>query len=211
MPTINTELQHRLCSGLEVMEIQLHNQQIEQLLQLVQLLVQWNKAYNLTSVREPMQMIGYHLLDSLSLMPFIATGPILDIGTGAGFPGLPLAIAYPNFNFTLLDSNGKKIRFVRQVILELGLNNVTPVQARIEAYIATTKFAIVVARALASLAQLIAWANNLLQPQGTLFACKGNNVHAELASFEAKLVKLHQVTVPYIQGDRIIVEFSQLL
>jgi len=204
----NLELKQRFCTGIDMMEIKLNDNQIENSLQLIQLLVQWNKAYNLTSIRDPIEMIGYHLLDSLSLMPFIHTSPILDIGTGAGFPGLPLAIAYPELTFTLIDSNGKKIRFVRQAITELKLKNVIPIQTRIETYIPTTKFPIIIARALASLSQLSIWANKLLTPEGRLFACKNNNANQELVTINSALVKLHQLHVPYVKSTRVLYDIK---
>jgi 16S rRNA (guanine527-N7)-methyltransferase len=205
----NVELQQRLCNGLAVMKIDLNIDQIQCLLQLVQLLIQWNRSYNLTAIREPMQMISHHVLDSLSLLPFIQTTPILDLGTGAGFPGLPLAIACPELTFTLLDSNGKKIRFVRQVIMELKLHNVTPIQARIENYVATTKFPTIIARALAPLSQLTLWADKLLTPNGTLLALKSKNIATELACMNPAQISQHKLQVPYIEGERVLVAFRK--
>lgn len=208
---VNNMLQHiaiqqHLNAGIGAMNLNLNSNQIKLLLKLLHLLTQWNKAYNLTAIKSPIDMVGYHLLDSLSLVPYINATPVLDMGTGAGFPGLPLAIVHSELNFTLLDSNGKKVRFIRQAILELGLKNVQVVQTRIEAYIDTIKFAIVVARALASLSQLMLWADPLLTSQGTLLALKGRNVHSELTCINAKLVKLYQLKIPYVEGERIIVE-----
>ncbi len=106
----------------------------DQLLHYHALLHKWNQAFNLTAVRDPLEMIDRHLLDSLSLLPYVEGKRVLDMGTGAGLPGIPLAICLPQTQFVLLDSNGKKIRFVRQAMMELGLQNVEPVQARLEAY-----------------------------------------------------------------------------
>lgn len=201
-------IQQRLEAGIETMNLALNNSQIELLLKLLNLLTQWNQVYNLTAIRSPIDMVGYHLLDSLSLIPYINSTPILDLGTGAGFPGLPLAIVHSELTFTLLDSNGKKVRFVRQAILELGLNNVNVVQDRIENYTNTTKFAIVVARALAPVSQLLAWTKPLLKTHGMLLALKGKNIHTELTSVNSELIKLHHLKIPYVEGQRIIVELT---
>lgn len=146
------------------------------------LLERWNRAYNLTAVRDPEQMVPRHLLDSLAVLPWVTRGPVLDLGTGAGLPGIPLAIARPKLGFTLIDSNGKKTRFVRQAVLELGLENVEVIQARLEAYQPEHKFATIVARALAPLPSLYSGARALATEDARLLALKGSQAAAELAA-----------------------------
>lgn len=151
----------------------------------ISLLARWNRAFNLTAVRDPRSMVPRHLLDSLAVLSWVSRGPVLDLGTGAGLPGIPLAIARPGLTFTLLDSNGKKTRFVRQAVLELRLTNVEVVQSRLEAYRPPHKFATIVARALAPLPQLIAGAQPLAGPEGRLLALKAHLSGDELAALEA--------------------------
>lgn len=207
----NFEVKQRLEDGTKSLGLELTFIQIQQMLELMQLLVQWGQVYNLTAVREPLEMVGQHILDSLALLPYLKEHPVLDMGTGAGFPGLPLAIMRPNWAFTLLDSNGKKVRFVRQALLELGLHNVQAVQSRIETYNHEGKFATIVARALAPLPQLLRWVMPLLQSPGVLLAPKGQQVQAELAAVDPAImalgqVQVHQLQVPYVAGIRPLVE-----
>jgi 16S rRNA (guanine527-N7)-methyltransferase len=154
------------------------------LVEYIGLLTRWNRAFNLTAVRDPRAMVPRHLLDSLAVLPWVTRGPVLDLGTGAGLPGIPLAVVRPGLAFTLLDSNGKKTRFVRQAVLELGLANVEVVQSRLEAYRPPHKFATIVARALAALPQLIAGARPLAGADGRLLALKGVLSGDERAALE---------------------------
>ena len=119
----------KLAEGLAALSLDLSDHVQHQLIDFLHLLVKWNRAYNLTAVRQPEQMVARHLLDSLVIGPYIQGPRILDVGTGAGLPGIPLALAYPDYQFTLLDSSGKKIRFVTQAVAELGLVNVDVVQS----------------------------------------------------------------------------------
>jgi 16S rRNA (guanine527-N7)-methyltransferase len=179
------------------------------LIAFVALLARWNRAYNLTAVREPLQMVPRHLLESLALLPWLRDGPVLDLGTGAGLPGIPLAIARPGLAFALLDSNGKKIRFVQQAVLELGLGNAEVVQARVEAYRPQRKFATMTARALAPLTQLLGWCRPLAAPGARLLACKGPSAGDELAALEAgarSSAAVHRLSVPGVDGERTLIE-----
>ncbi|KOR29894.1 hypothetical protein TI03_01110 [Achromatium sp. WMS1] len=191
------DLNRRLEAGTKTLDLELTSIQIQQLLHLITLLTQWGRAYNLTAIKEPIAMIDHHILDSLTLLPFLKDDCILDIGTGAGFPGLPLAIIKPHANFTLLDSNGKKIRFVRQALLELKLHNVQVVHMRIEKY--QEKFSTIIARALAPLPKLLHWAMPLLQHPGVLLALKGRQVHSEIANIDPSIINLEQIQVHQIQ------------
>jgi 16S rRNA (guanine527-N7)-methyltransferase len=161
----------RLSQGLQQLQIALPEGGEGQLMAYLQLLHQWNQAYNLTAVRDPLEMVSRHLLDSLAILPYIRGPRLLDMGTGAGLPGVPLAIARPDLRFSLLDSNGKKIRFIRQVQLQLQLGNIHPIQQRAEAL--GGQFDQITARAFASLDQLMQLASPLLVVGGELLALKG--------------------------------------
>src|SRR5690242_7700037 len=135
-----------LAPGLKAMGLSLPAGGEEKLLRYVELLERWNQAYNLTAVRDPGEMVPKHLLDSLAVLPFVAKGPVADVGTGAGLPGIPLAVARPDLKFTLIDSNGKKTRFVTQAVAELKLGNVAVVQSRAEAHRPAVPYALVLSR-----------------------------------------------------------------
>jgi 16S rRNA (guanine527-N7)-methyltransferase len=203
----------RLEAGLAALGVAATEEQRRQLLGYVHLLVRWNRAYNLTAVREPLDMIPRHVLDSLAVLPWVQRGPVLDVGTGAGLPGLPLAILRPDLAFTLLDSNGKKIRFVRQAVLELKLTSVTPVQARIQTYRPRVNFATITARAVASLVELCRDCEPLLAPGGVLLALKGRDPAPELEALAtapplrvcAQAIRVHRLTVPMLDAERCLV------
>jgi 16S rRNA (guanine527-N7)-methyltransferase len=204
----------RLDAGLAALGVAATGQQRRQLLGYIDLLARWNRAYNLTAVRNPAEMIPRHLLDSLAVLPWVRRGPVLDAGTGPGLPGLPLAILRPELAFTLLDSNGKKVRFVRQAVLELGLGNVMPVQARLQAYRPRANFATITARALAPLAGLCADCAPLAAPGGVLLALKGREPGQEVAALVAAppprvrtaAVVVHPLTVPMLDAERCLIE-----
>ena len=143
-------------------------------------LERWNRRINLTAIRDPQKMVSAHVLDSLAVRPFLRGPDVIDIGTGAGFPGLPLAIAEPEFRFVLLDSNGKKIGFVQHIAGELGLDNVTAVKARIEDYAPGQRFDTVIARALSAIPRLVELAGHLVGENGQLLAQKGRHPAEEL-------------------------------
>lgn len=175
----------RLRQGAKSLGLCLATEQEQRLLELIALLAKWNRAYNLTAVRDPLEMVSRHLLDSLAVLPFLTGRRCLDIGTGAGLPGIPLAIMRPDMAFVLLDSNGKKIRFVRQAVLELGLENVEPVHARVEAYVPEAAFDLLIARAFTSLPEMLKLTRHLRGEKGVLLAMKAKLPAAELAGFEA--------------------------
>jgi 16S rRNA (guanine527-N7)-methyltransferase len=148
------KLEALLRSGIKDQSLTLSDIQVKLLLDYLRLLQKWNSAYNLTAIREPEKMLHLHLLDSLSIIPFVKGGNVLDVGTGPGLPGIPLAIVYPERNFTLMDSNGKKTRFLFQVKNELGLGNVKEIQSRVEAYQPTKQFDAITSRAFTSLSDM---------------------------------------------------------
>ena len=183
--------------------------QITMLLAYLDLLRRWNEAYNLTAVRKPVDMVRRHLLDSLSVLPWIPDGRLLDAGTGAGLPGVPLAIARPDVEVTLLDSAGKKIRFLNQVRRELGLRNIIPVQARLEDYAPEAPFDAIVSRAFASLADFAAAARRLAKGS-KLLAMKGRRPDAELEELPewVEVSAVEKLEVPGLQEDRHLVIMS---
>lgn len=160
-------------------------QQQQALLDYLALLLKWNKAFNLTAVRDPSIMVSRHLLDSLSILPFVAGPRVLDVGTGAGLPGIPLAIALPSLDFTLLDTNSKKTRFVKQVKLELALDNVAVVQQRVEQYQVGVGFNTITSRAFASLPDMLAGSRHLLAHGGRWLAMKAELPTGELKDLPA--------------------------
>lgn len=176
-------------------------------LEYLSLLAHWNRAYNLTAVRDPLAMVSYHLLDSLAVLPYLHGLRCLDIGSGAGLPGLVLALARPDQHWTLLDSNTKKTRFLQQVRLELGIPNIDIVRTRIEAYASEQPFSSVTARAVAGLEQLWSWAQPLLAADGRLLAPKGAADGAEISALESQPVScyVHVLHVPGVDVQRSLI------
>ncbi len=178
-----------------------------QLVSLVELLNKWNKAYNLTSVRDPREMLVKHIMDSVVVSSHLDGNRFIDVGTGPGLPGLPLAILNPDKEFFLLDSLGKRIRFIKQVIHDLGLKNVTPVQSRVEEFQDNQGFDGVISRAFASLDDMLDWCHHLPHSQGKFYALKGVIPDAELAHLKAELALdvIHPLVVPELDGERHLV------
>ena len=185
-------------------EIQLTDLQKDQLIQLVQLLNKWNKAYNLTSVRDPQEMLVKHILDSIVVSPYLQGERFIDVGTGPGLPGLPLAIINPTKKFVLLDSLGKRISFIRNAVRELGLTNVEPVLSRVEEYQPEQKFDGVLSRAFASLKDMTDWCHHLPKQDGYFYALKGIYHEDEVQELDKKfeikdVITLH---IPELVGER---------
>lgn len=170
-------------------------------------LVRWNKAYNLTAVRDPQEMVIRHLLDSLAVQPYISGPRIIDVGTGAGLPGIPLALADPEQFFVLLDSNGKKVRFLQHVVGELGLANVTPVQSRVDEYSEDNWFDTVVCRAFTSLAEFVTNSGHLVAANGQLVAMKGKLPDDEIAALPDpwQVTRAEPLAVPGLEGERHVI------
>ncbi|MBU3824881.1 MAG: 16S rRNA (guanine(527)-N(7))-methyltransferase RsmG [Candidatus Oceanisphaera merdipullorum] len=201
------QLKSTLARLLAQTELVVSEQQADQLVTLVTLLDKWNKAFNLTSVRDPLAMVGRHMVDSLVVSPYLEGERFIDVGTGPGLPGLPLAILNPDKEFVLLDSLGKRIRFIRMVIHNLGLTNVTAVESRVELYQPELKFDGVLSRAFASLDDMVSWCAHLPTPEGRFLALKGQYPEQELQSLPAHLAldKVYPLTVPEQDGDRHLV------
>ncbi|GAD00496.1 16S rRNA (guanine(527)-N(7))-methyltransferase RsmG [Agarivorans sp. B2Z047] len=200
-------LKSRLQGLLAQTSLQLTELQISQLVSLVEQLDKWNKAYNLTSVRDPMEMMVKHILDSLVVSPYLQGERFIDVGTGPGLPGLPLAIINPDKQFVLLDSLGKRITFIRQVCHLLKLDNVTAVQSRVENYQQNLDFDGVISRAFASLEDMLNWCSHLPANNGKFYALKGLVPEQELENLPEGL-KLHSIeslTVPELEGQRHLV------
>lgn len=200
-----TELQ-RGCDQLKLAEqgVALSDQQFELLVDYIQLFDKWNKAYNLSAVRDVVQMVGRHLLDSLAVAPLVEGQRLIDVGTGGGLPGIPLAITFPERQFTLLDSNGKKTRFLFQVKTQLQLNNVEVVNARVEAFQPDVLFDGVVSRAFASLKDMTDGCHHLVSEQGRFWALKGLYPTDELSELEKhyKVSDSFSLDIPGEEGQR---------
>jgi len=192
--------------------ISLPENQQQQLVDYVALLHKWNKAYNLTSVRSPDEMLVRHILDSIVVEPHLQGTRFIDVGTGPGLPGIPLAIVRPDAHFTLLDSLGKRIRFLRQVQHELGLSNVTPVQSRVEAFPAEPPFDGVISRAFASLSDMVNWCQHLPGEQGRFYALKGLRPDDEIAQLPDGFVveDIIRLDVPALEGERHLVRIKSV-
>ena len=199
-----------LKTGLNKLNIELSDDKIELLLAYHALLVKWNKAYNLTAVRDPEEMIRRHLLDSLSILPHITGERILDVGTGPGLPGIPLAICFPEKNLTLLDSNGKKTRFLTQAKIELKLDNMTPVQSRIESF-ETESFDAITSRAFATLKDMVDGSIHLLKDEGYFYAMKGLYPTEEIGELDNRttVVDCFALHVPGEEAERHLVKIQK--
>lgn len=201
----HTELQ----SGIKTLGLSCSSDQIDQLLAYLEMLQRWNKAYNLTAIREPIQMVRLHLLDSLAIHPYVqGAKKVIDVGTGPGLPGIPLAILNPDINFTLLDSNGKKTRFLFQAISELSLTNAKEINQRAEKYQSQQLFDIVLSRAFSSISDMLGYCDHLVSETGCFLAMKGKKPDSELSQItkDYKVVDLSQINVPHIESERHLVK-----
>ena len=198
----------RLQRGCEALGLAPDSAQQESLLDYLALLLKWNSAYNLTAVRDPAQMVTRHLLDSLAVAPHFSGEHVIDVGTGAGLPGVPLAIMFPGTRFALLDSNGKKTRFLFQVKTALRLDNMQMHHARVESFRPPELFDAVLSRAFASLADMVAGCRHLLAPAGRFLAMKGAYPEEELAALGPawQVRAVHALAVPGLDEQRHLVE-----
>jgi len=212
MPVIspNPAWAKRLEHGTELLGIRLSSEVSEQLLRFLSLLFKWNQAYNLTAVRDPLEMVDRHLIDSLSILPYVQGKRTLDMGTGPGLPGIPLALMRPDCHFVLLDSNLKKIRFIRQVMLELELHNVQPVHTRLENLRPSQPFDTLVSRAFTSLPKMLEMTGHLLSPDTQLLAMKGIEPEDEIRMIPPYYTtRVVELAVPFAQGERHLIIIRQ--
>ncbi|EAW2504925.1 16S rRNA (guanine(527)-N(7))-methyltransferase RsmG, partial [Salmonella enterica subsp. enterica] len=198
---------NKLSRLLDEAGISLTDHQKTLLVAYVDMLHKWNKAYNLTSVRDPAEMVVRHILDSIVVAPYLQGQRFIDVGTGPGLPGIPLAIVLPDAHFTLLDSLGKRVRFLRQVQHELKLENITPVQSRVEAYPSEPPFDGVISRAFASLNDMVSWCHHLPGEKGRFYALKGQLPEDEIASLpdDFNVESVEKLRVPQLEGERHLV------
>jgi 16S rRNA (guanine527-N7)-methyltransferase len=195
--------EEKISAGVAALRQELPAPAIAQLAALLSELGRWGRRVNLTAIQNPEEMVGAHILDSLAVRPFLKGPQVIDIGTGAGFPGLPLAVAEPDVEFTLLDSNGKKISFVRHMIGELGLSNANAIKARAEDYAPGNRFDTVIARALAAIPRLVELSAHLVREDGQLLALKGKYPAAELEATTASPeweFSVTELTVPFLEA-----------
>jgi 16S rRNA (guanine527-N7)-methyltransferase len=208
---VNRDAERKLLTeGAGELELDLDRKRVDALIGLIDELERANAQFNLTAIRDRPGMLRKHVLDSLSLQPFLRGARIADVGTGAGFPGLPLAIANPRMRFSLIEATGKKALFVERTARGLGLTNVEVVHARAERYRPFELFDTVVARALSSLADFVAYAGHLCAPTGRLLAMKGRRPDEEISALPKsfRTVAVHRLKLPGLDDERHLVELS---
>lgn len=202
----------QLGQGLAAMGLELPQAAQEQLLAYVALLYKWNKTFSLTAMREQEKAISHHLLDSLAILPYVPAGRLLDVGSGGGMPGIPLAIVRPELQVTLIDSNSKKTAFLQQAAIELGLKNVVVQTGRVELFHPAIGFSAITSRAFAELADFVGLSAHLLAADGVWLAMKGIWPHDEIARLPLKtgcagcaVTEVHGLKVPGVDGERHLV------
>ena len=205
-------IEARLAAGVKTLGLVLEPAQVEAMLALALELADWNTRMNLTAIKDPTEVVDKHLLDSLAVLPHLKGLSIADIGTGAGFPGLPLAIADLDRRYTLVESTGKKAEFVRHAAVMLRLPNVAVVQGRAEALKPSQPFDSVISRALGSLADFVRVAGHLAGRRGRLLAMKGRVPEDELKALPAgwKALVVHPIRVPGLDAERCLVELARV-
>jgi 16S rRNA (guanine527-N7)-methyltransferase len=199
-------LTEQLANGLEALQLPADPGRIDALLKFLALMHKWGATYNLTAIKDARAAVGLHLLDSLAVSPYLQGEHILDVGTGAGLPGIPLAILNEQRRFVLLDSSAKKIRFVRQALVELGLRNVETAAVRVEEYQDLAGFDTVLARAFASLSEILQKTRRLLAPGGRILALKGRVPEEEIQGLVSADIKVHGLTIPGLDIERHVIE-----
>ena len=199
-----------LCQGLAELDLLVDDRQLDLLIRYLELLAKWNRAYNLTAVEDPLAIVSLHLLDSLAIAPHLVGERFIDVGTGPGLPGIPLAIALPDRHFTLLDSNGKRVRFLFQVRTALGLGNVREVQSRAEVWRDDAGYDGIISRAYSAIDTMLASTRHLLAPGGHFYAMKGRLPEQELSALAKpfNVTATRRLQVPGIDGERHLIEIG---
>jgi 16S rRNA (guanine527-N7)-methyltransferase len=204
-----------LADGLQALKLQLPDSAQAKLLEFLALVDKWNRVYNLTAVREREKMLAHHVLDSLAVAPHLTGSTLLDVGSGAGLPGIPLALAWPQSSVTLLEANHKKATFLKQAAIELGLANVDVVNARVESWEAPRRYDVVISRAFSDLAEFVGLAGRHCAEGGVLAAMKGVHPYEELAQLPApyRARAVIALTVPGLNAERhlVLVERAESL
>jgi len=201
-----SEKKRLLCEGAELMNIPLSDKQIQQLLRYLSLILKWNRIYNLSAIRDPIESVKKHLLDSLSIIHFVQPGLLLDVGSGAGLPGIVIAIMKPETKVFVLDSVGKKCRFMQAVKSELALENLIVVNSRVESFKPNKSFSQITSRAFAEASKTIQLTKHLLEENGRYLLMKGSNIEEEdVDNFN---MKVHSMTVPFVSDKRSLLEIQ---
>ena len=201
-----SEKKRLLCEGAELMNISLSDKQIQQLLCYLSLILKWNRIYNLSAIRDPIESVKKHLLDSLSIIHFVQPGLLLDVGSGAGLPGIVIAIMKPETEVFVLDSVGKKCRFMQAVKSELALENLIVVNSRVESFKSKKSFSQITSRAFAEASKTIQLTKHLLEENGRYLLMKGSNIEEEdIDNFN---MKVHSMTVPFVSDKRSLLEIQ---
>jgi len=202
------EMRQQLSSGVGSLAIELLPEQLDLMVAFLVILQKWNKTHNLTAIYQPTKMVTHHLLDSLAIIPHLHGEFVLDVGTGGGVPGIPLAIACPQMQFSLIDSNSKKTSFIQHIIQSLGLTNVAVHHQRIEQFSQTQRFDVIIARAVSTLSNILSWTRHLLKEDGEWQLMKGAYPEAELTGIELPY-RTVVLEVPGLAAERHLVVIEQ--
>jgi 16S rRNA (guanine527-N7)-methyltransferase len=199
--------------GVEALGLSVSEHQLHQFQEIIERLEKWNRAYNLTAIRDPQQMVILHLFDSLAIAPWLKPGRLLDVGTGPGFPGIPLAILDPSRDYFLLDSNGKKTRYLKQLVYEMGLTHVTVLDTRVEQWQPDRPFDVIVSRAFASLDKMVQLTQHLLAESGVWQAMKGDRSldEQQQLSDDVEVVAVQPLSVPQLNAERHLITLQKKL
>lgn len=210
MDSIANKLHEQFAFLSKDLDFEVSTEQQQKLVQFVLLLNKWNKAYNLSSVRDPEAMLVKHIFDSIVVAPYLTGNTYADVGTGPGLPGIPLAIMYPDKHFTLIDSLGKRVRFMKQAIHELDIKNVDPIQSRVEDIKPEKPFDGVLSRAFASLNDMLHWCAHLVDENGEFLALKGQLHQDEINQVPTEFVLVQSIPllIPSLTGDRHLVKLK---
>jgi len=201
-----SEIKKLLCEGAKTMDVSLTDDQVRQLLDYHALINKWNKVYNLSAIRDPLESIKKHFLDSFSILEFIKPGLLLDVGSGAGLPGIIIAIMKPKTNVFVIDSVGKKCRFMQTVKTELGLENLTVINNRVESFNYPELFSQITSRAFASAIDTVNKTKHLIANDGRYLLMKGDNIALE--NIENMESKVHVLKVPFVSDNRSLLEIK---